>query len=115
MKANYKLLLTFFALIIFSTIILGCSDGPKVQSIEPKDELTEAAQPLYQRACMACHGRDLNGGTASGLLNTGLTKDEFLEITLNGDGRRMPGGLVSDESAELITKWIFEMENKQNE
>nr|WP_246593943.1 cytochrome c [Evansella tamaricis] len=94
---------------------MGCevSGNGQSDSRGEVDELTSIAQPLYNRSCIGCHGTDLNGASAPGLLNTGLSRQEFIDFTYEGVGL-MPGKLVSLEDAEIITDWIIQMEENMN-
>ncbi|MCD8509696.1 MAG: cytochrome c [Bacillus sp. (in: Bacteria)] len=106
---NTRKFLVLF-MVIFGVIFLAaCSDGGS--SPDPDDPYA-VAENMYQRACIACHGGDLQGASGPGLLNTGLSRQEFIDATHEGIGS-MPGGLVSEEVAELITDWIFKVEAEQ--
>jgi cytochrome c551 len=64
---------------------------------------------LYQKSCAGCHGGDLQG--ASGPTVKGMadkySEEELVSIIMEGKGM-MPGNLLSDEEAKLVTDWLME-------
>ncbi|MDQ0252973.1 mono/diheme cytochrome c family protein [Evansella vedderi] len=101
--------IVLFTFLMGIALLGACSGGG---TSEASDDPNVVAEGLYQRACIGCHGGNLQGASAPGLLNTGLTRQEFIDATYLGVGS-MPGGLVSEEVAELITDWIFKIEAEQ--
>lgn len=95
------------ALLLGTSIILGaCSSGEE----EATGEKTIAdAETITQQSCIGCHGQNLGGGSAPPLTEVGAkySKDEIKDILMNGQGR-MPSGLLDDEKAEVVAKWLAE-------
>jgi len=74
-------------------------------------EVADDPEAVYANSCAACHGQDLSGGAGPDLTAVGgsLSEDEIHEIIMNGKGS-MPGGLVGNEEADLLTEWLSEMQ-----
>ena len=92
-----RILVVFLALVFLG----GCSENT---SQAPMD-----GEGLYKRSCLNCHGADLQGGAAPGVKNMAAkyTEEEILDMINNGIGM-MPGKLVSEAEAEIVTKWLME-------
>lgn len=63
---------------------------------------------VVQKACISCHGSNLEGmGNFPALNNVGsrLSQDEILNVILNGKGG-MPGGIVKGEDAEAAAAYL---------
>jgi len=62
-----------------------------------------------QGSCIGCHGDNMAGipGVAPSNLESDYTKEEVIEIILNGKGT-MPGGLFAgtDEELEILAEYI---------
>ena len=71
----------------------------------------EEAERIYTFSCASCHGNDLSGNVAPPLLNIGdrLSEEEIKTIIIEGIGT-MPGSLVNEQDAELLSKWLVERE-----
>ncbi len=69
----------------------------------------DAAQ-LAEQKCMGCHGKNLEGASAPDLTKIGAEKseDEIHDIIKNGTKGGMPSGLVNDEEAKELAKWLAE-------
>jgi alcohol dehydrogenase (cytochrome c) len=67
-------------------------------------------ESIYKKSCISCHGENLKGGTAPNLEHVGssMSEQEILNQIINGGGR-MPGGLVSEDQAEALAKWLSQM------
>lgn len=67
---------------------------------------SQAPEELYKRTCIACHG---TGSAGPELTNIGskLTEEEINSIIKNGQGI-MLGGLVNDDEAQKLAKWLSE-------
>jgi cytochrome c551 len=86
--------------------ISGCSDNASGEATA-KD-----GQSLYEKSCLSCHGADLKGGAAPSVVNMAgmagkYTEKEVLDMINNGIGL-MPGGLVTEEEAQVLTEWLME-------
>jgi cytochrome c551 len=84
-----------------SLLLVGCSEEAAQQ---PKD-----GEGLYNKSCLNCHGADLKGtaGPAVTNMSAKYSEEELLELINNGVGM-MPGNLLSEEEAEIVTKWLME-------
>ncbi|MFN7249476.1 MAG: c-type cytochrome [Anaerobacillus sp.] len=80
---------------------------------EEIDEAEPNAQAInsYRQSCLACHGANLEGASGPSLegISERYTVEEIENIIKHGQGS-MPGGLVSDEEAELIAEWLHQVE-----
>ncbi|MEW9051181.1 MAG: cytochrome c [Neobacillus sp.] len=87
-------------LLLFAT---GCSanasDGPR-----PTD-----GEGLYNLSCLNCHGENLEGAAGPPVLNMSskYSEEELLKLINEGVGM-MPGKLLSEEEAQIVTKWLME-------
>ena len=85
----------------------------------PEDgTLATKGQNVYSRACIACHGKDLHGGSMYGnvpaLANIGqrLKESEVLEV-INKGRNAMPGfGYLSDGDKSALLAFLFEKTDK---
>ncbi|MGM9987335.1 MAG: c-type cytochrome [Bacillaceae bacterium] len=100
-------------LLILGTVavfaLAGCGkssdSGSKNSSAAPDGE------KIVQQTCAGCHGGNLEGASGPALDKVGgkLSKDQILEVLKNGqNGGKMPAGLVSDEDAEAVAKYLSE-------
>ncbi len=78
-----------------STYKLNKVGPPKIDM--SKNEL-EKIQAFYDKTCMSCHGKKMEGGAGPAIANSGqnIFFDEFKGIILNGKGQ-MPGFTHVDE------------------
>ncbi|WP_054949254.1 c-type cytochrome [Numidum massiliense] len=58
--------------------------------------------------CIACHGDQLNNGSAPALDKIGatLSKDEIVDVIKNGKGGMQAQTQVSDDDAEELAAWL---------
>ena len=122
--------LALFPLIITAIFLISCSnDSLEEDKLEGNDEINseikqvdetgktkhaidfEEAERIYTFSCASCHGNDLSGNVAPPLLNIGdrLSEEEIKTIIIEGIGT-MPGSLVNEQDAELLSKWLVERE-----
>ncbi|ENH97494.1 cytochrome c-550 [Gracilibacillus halophilus YIM-C55.5] len=84
----------------------------QAQNAEGGEEETVEQDPeAIAQNCIGCHGGDLEGGTGPSLQDVGskYSQEEIYDIIMNGiQGTQMPGGLVSDGEAEVLSKWLAE-------
>lgn len=68
------------------------------------------ATQLAEQKCMGCHGKNLEGGSAPALDKIGAdkTEEEIATIIKEGTKGGMPAGLVKDDEAEQLAKWLAE-------
>lgn len=84
-----------------SLLLVGCSEKATDQ---PKD-----GEGLYNKSCLNCHGADLKGTAGPPVTNMSekYSEQELLDLINNGVGM-MPGNLLTEEEAEIVTKWLME-------
>lgn len=80
------------------------------EEIVEEGEVATDPEQVYANSCAGCHGQDLSGGAGPDLTNVGsnLSADDIHNIIMNGQGT-MPGGLVGNEEATLLSEWLSEM------
>jgi cytochrome c551 len=82
--------------------LAGCgSDEPETASSDP--------EVLYEQACAACHGVDLQGASGPPVtkMASKYSAEEVKAIIVDGKGM-MPGKTLSEEQAEIVTEWLME-------
>lgn len=105
--------------LIFFLSLYGLDQKKEIaeQGEEGQTEETEGAgdsaefdpEAVAQGKCIGCHGGDLTGGMAPGLVGTSLSKDELITIIKDGQNG-MPGGLVSgDAELEAMADYILSL------
>lgn len=103
-----KVFLSIFAAGIALTIALGVVGyqqdfaGEQFGKEAPGETADTLNIPSYMQACLGCHGTDLRGGSAApGIRNLAhLSKEDIVNILINGQGKGMPGGLVPGREAD---------------
>lgn len=74
-------------------------------------EMNKSAEveEVYRMSCASCHGADLSGAVGPSLLNLSnrLTEEDIIQIIKDGKGA-MPGGLVNQDEAVLLSEWLIE-------
>lgn len=115
-KMNDRKITNFFLSILVVLALSGCSSGESntTANSEHTDDLStdvEEAERIYTFSCANCHGTDLSGKVAPSLLQIGdrLSEEEIKTIIIEGVGT-MPRGLVNEEEAEIVAKWLVERE-----
>lgn len=96
-----KQLWIVFALSIL--LLAGCSSNTATAK-RPTD-----GEGLYKFSCLSCHGENLEGLAGPPVTNM-KTKysEEDLQKLLNDGVGMMPGGLLSEEEAKTVTKWLLD-------
>lgn len=93
----------FLAITAYSLVFLaGCgSESPETASSDP--------EVLYEQACAACHGGNLQGASSPPVTNMAskYTAEEMLTLIMDGKGM-MPGNTLDEKQAELVTDWLLE-------
>lgn len=91
---------------VLATLVLlflaGCSTGDSTKALD--------GEGIYKKNCLSCHGKNLEGGTFGPPVTNMAGKyseQEVLDMINNGIGK-MPGKLVSEEQAAIVTKWLME-------
>ncbi|MBO8156061.1 MAG: cytochrome c [Bacillaceae bacterium] len=111
-------ILGIVAMVILSGVGLNQMDEVKNQDENQEQQeqggAAETTDPeeIFSQSCAACHGADLAGGAGGPALNDvggRLSKEEIQQVINNGrPGTAMPGGLVSQEQAEILAQWLSE-------
>jgi cytochrome c551 len=81
--------------------LAGCgSNEPETASSDP--------EVLYEQACAACHGGNLQGAASPPVTNmtSKYTAEEVKAIIVDGKGM-MPGDTLSEEQAGIVTEWLM--------
>lgn len=108
------------ALLFGTALILGaCGADENVEP--PADVPVETpgadadavdAEQVVNRACISCHGENLEGrGNFPPLDDVGarLSEEEILDIIINGQGA-MPPRIIEGAEAEAVAEWLAEKE-----
>lgn len=107
-------------------LIMGLGIGliffMSLYGLDQKDEIANAdtenaevaadfdAESFSNAKCVSCHGGNLEGGGAPGLVGTALSKEELKDIMKNGTDGGMPGGLVPDADLDAMADYILSLE-----
>jgi mono/diheme cytochrome c family protein len=66
-------------------------------------------EAIYKKSCSACHGEKLQGAVGPTLVNMKSKYSEAEVLTIINEGTpKMPGNLIAEKEAEIITKWLME-------
>ncbi|SEN95584.1 cytochrome c551/cytochrome c550 [Mesobacillus persicus] len=82
--------------------LTGCgSNNSEVASSDP--------EVLYEQACLACHGSNLQGAAGPAVTNMAskFTAEEVKTLIMDGVGM-MPGDTLTEEQADIVTEWLME-------
>src|SRR5690625_5218381 len=101
------------AAIIFS--VIGLSEQQNIAEGEEDGEAVSSLDPeAIAQSCMGCHGQELAGtDQVPGLQDAGsrFSEEEIYDIIVNGiEGTAMPGGVVSNEEAQVLAEWLATQE-----
>ncbi len=71
-------------------------------------DTASAAEDVYQKSCMACHGGNLDDGSAPDLsaIGASYSAEEIEDIIENGIGGMPAQKQVSDDDRELLANWL---------
>lgn len=105
--------LGIFLVIVFSFV--GANQRDAIQNPEEaveEESVVLDAEDIYKNSCTACHGGNLDDGSAPALTDVGsrLSEEEIKNIIINGTDGGMPAGLVNAEQAAELAEWLSEME-----
>lgn len=104
------------AAVFGATLVLGACGGGSDDGAKKEDSSTGSGdvasvdvEAVVDKSCISCHGGNLAGGSAPALDKIGADKseEEILDIIVNGQNG-MPPGLIKDEEAEAVAKWLSE-------
>lgn len=96
-------------MLIGLALVLGACGGDDGDKDKGGDVETSAADDIYQKSCMQCHGGNLDDGSAPDLSAIGskLSADEIADIIENGTDGGMPAQKqVSDDDRETLANWL---------
>lgn len=106
MLGKNKLML-FVAILVTMLVLAACGGDDNSASNGGNDSgnggdvvASGEGEEVYKQSCAACHGQNLEGANAVALNNLTLSKEEIVEITLNGKGA-MPPGLAGGKEEEV--------------
>ncbi|MEH7247132.1 cytochrome c [Neobacillus niacini] len=96
-----KQLWIIFALALL--LLAGCS-ADTATAERPTD-----GEGLYKFGCLSCHGENLEGTIGPPVTNMKdkYSEEEIMKLINDGVGM-MPGGLLSEEEAKTVSKWLIE-------
>lgn len=81
-------------------LLTGCSSGASTATLD--------GEAIYNKSCSTCHGAELQGAIGPTLVSI---KSKYAEVDvlklINEGSNRMPGHLVSEKEAEIVTKWLL--------
>lgn len=107
----YILIMVLGIIGIFFFSLKGVGDSKEIakerEGGEEQVEVVDFEPESYaQRACISCHGENLEGlGNAPTLINTGLSAEQVADVLVNGQGT-MPPGLVPADNVEEMAEWV---------
>lgn len=91
----------------------GVEQGDSTAIIEDIPLNVAAAEEVYSKNCLSCHGDALQGGFAPELATIGsrYDRDEIFGKIMNGVGSMMPAfkGALSQEEIINLSNWLSEM------
>ncbi|WP_339264619.1 cytochrome c [Solibacillus sp. FSL W7-1472] len=67
-----------------------------------------AGEKVANASCVGCHGGDLTGSMGPDLTNTSLSKEEIVNVLVNGKGA-MPKG-TADGEEEAVAEYILSLQ-----
>jgi cytochrome c5 len=111
-----------FILLFFSSVLIGCDQGPSAEEILATAQTLEPLDPvlneIYQRSCRNCHtlsstGAPLTGDVSAWQSRLAKGNDTLLENVVNGFGGMPPFGLCMDCNAEQFVALIDFMANQK--
>lgn len=98
--------------LIFFMSLYGLDQKAEIEN-EDTEEVAEVADfdaaEFAQGKCISCHGENLQGNGAPGLVGTDLSKEELMDIIKNGTPAGMPGNLVPDNNLEEMADYILSL------
>jgi len=102
--------------ILFGTVLtLGAcgggdnsNDNANNNANNGNGDTASAAEDVYEKSCMACHGGNLDDGSAPDLSAIGAeySAEEIEDIIENGIGQMPAQKGVSDDDRELLASWL---------
>jgi len=79
------------------------------ESSQGNQDTVSAAEAIYKKTCLSCHGNDLKGGAGPDISKVGgkYSEQDILKVVKDGRGM-MPSNLLSEQDSEAIAKWLSE-------
>lgn len=109
MRGEIKLKKWLFAMLIGLALVLAaCGGDDSGDKDKGGDVEVSAGEEIYQNSCMACHGGNLDDGSAPDLTAIGskLSADDIADIIENGTGSMPAQKGVSDDDRETLANWL---------
>src|SRR5690606_21908441 len=97
---------------IVATVIAGAVGVLTSGEMESGEVVSADPEAIVQQSCIACHGNDLQGGMggqAPGLVGISLSKEEIVDVLVNGQGTMMPAGLVPGNE-EAVAEYLLSLQ-----
>jgi len=103
--------------------LAGCGDAEDADTTDSVDstpaESTEssdgtdstdvsAGEKVANASCVGCHGGDLTGAMGPNLTTTSLSKEEIIDVLVNGKGAMPPGTANGEE--EAVAEYILSLQ-----
>jgi quinoprotein glucose dehydrogenase len=89
----------------------GGTSRPSTTRAQPAASGPVSGQAAYERACVTCHGREGQGGTAPTLVPLTRSTNEILGVVRNGGAQMMAfsSADVSDTDVEAIVQYLQQL------
>ena len=88
------------------------TDSTPTESSEGTDSAAttdvSAGEKVANASCVGCHGGDLTGSMGPDLTNTSLSKDEIIDVLVNGRGSMPPN--TADGEEEAVAEYILSLQ-----
>lgn len=98
--------------VVFLGFLSGCGGSNEIVREQSTDEQTPTAssgeaEAKYLQSCANCHGGELVKKGTPDLIVIGdkYSKDEILDIIIDGKGS-MSGGFLTGDDAEIVAAWL---------
>ena len=83
------------------------TDSTPTESTDTATSDVSAGEKVANASCIGCHGTDLSGGMGPDLTNLALSKDEIVDVLVNGKGA-MPKGTAKGEE-EAVADYLLSL------
>jgi cytochrome c550 len=100
-----KVFLSIFAAGIALTFVLGIIGYPTNPEEAANESEAVTIDQFVTQSCGSCHGADLKGGFGPSIVGLTLTKEEIIEILVNGQGTMPPGQAKGNE--EEVAEYLL--------
>ena len=89
-----------------STPIESTESSGGTDSTETTD--VSAGEKVVNASCVGCHGGDLTGSMGPDLTNISLSKEEIVDVLVNGKGEMPPD--TADGEEEAVAEYILSLQ-----